>query len=178
MRKLNTLAEQLTANEIKKGNPFIPELIDIICPDAKKLTTLMAKGLDLSQICLVMEFIDTDLDQLLKHKIDFSEHHLVKIVYNSLCAIAFLHLSNIIHRDVKPANILISSDCNVKLCDFGLSRSLPMKCNFPADCDTSKLPDDFGNNLNSVKVRIKATEKYEQKRSQSLQTNSIWQQLP
>ena len=97
----------------------------------------MAKGLDLSQICLVMEFIDTDLDQLLKHKIEFSEHHLIKIVYNSLCAMAFLHLSNIIHRDVKPANILISSDCNVKLCDFGLSRSLPVKCTFPKEFDAS-----------------------------------------
>lgn len=168
MRKLNTLADQLTANEPRKGNPFIPELIDIICPEVKKSTPLMAKGLDLSQICLVMEFIDTDLDQLLKHKIDFSEHHLIKIVYNSLCAISFLHLSNVIHRDVKPANILISSDCNVKLCDFGLSRSLPMKCNFPADCDTDKLPDDFGTNLNSVKCRMKATERFEQKRSQSL----------
>ena len=168
MRKLNTVAEQLTFNEAKKGNPFIPELIDIICPDVKKPTELMAKGLDLSQICLVMEFIDTDLDQLLKHKIDFSEHHLIKIVYNSLCAISFLHLANVIHRDVKPANILISSDCNVKLCDFGLSRSLPMKCNFPGDCDTNNLPEDFENNLNSVKARIKATEKFEKKRSQSL----------
>jgi serine/threonine protein kinase len=74
---------------------------------------------------------------------------------------AFLHLSNIIHRDVKPANILISSDCNVKLCDFGLSRSLPMRCLFPSDCDTSKLPDDHKNNLNSVKTRILANEKFE-----------------
>jgi serine/threonine protein kinase len=174
MRKLNTLAEQLTANEVKKGNPFIPELIDIICPESKRPSQIMAKGLDLSQICLVMEFFDTDLDQLLKHKIDFSEHHLIKIVYNSLCSMAFLHLSNLIHRDVKPANILISSDCNVKLCDFGLSRSLPMKCNFPKDFDTSKLTGEFDNNLNSVKVRIKATERFEQKRSQTLQANSIW----
>lgn len=127
----------------KTANPFIPELIDIMCPDAKRqpsqnpinVNTLgtqtsqtspsKKEKMDLSQICLVMEYIDTDLDQLLKHKIDFTEHHLLKIVYNSLCALAFLHLSNVIHRDVKPANILISSDCNVKLCDFGLSRTLP-----------------------------------------------------
>ena len=165
MRKLNTIAEQLTQNKV---NPFIPELIDIICPDVKKPSPIMAKGLDLSQICLVMEFIDTDLDQLLKHKIEFSEHHLIKIVYNSLCAMAFLHLSNIIHRDVKPANILISSDCNVKLCDFGLSRSLPMKCTFPKEYDTSKLPEDPYMNLSSIKTRNKAAEKFEQKRSQSL----------
>jgi mitogen-activated protein kinase 1/3 len=77
-----------------------------------------------------MEYIDTDLDQLLKHKIDFKEHHMLKIVYNCLCAISFLHLCNIIHRDIKPANILIMSDCNVKLCDFGLSRSVPGNCRY------------------------------------------------
>ena len=36
----------------------------------------------------------------------------------------YVHSANILHRDIKPANILINSDCTIKLCDFGLSRSL------------------------------------------------------
>lgn len=35
-----------------------------------------------------------------------------------------MHSAKIIHRDIKPANILINEDCSVKICDFGLSRSL------------------------------------------------------
>jgi mitogen-activated protein kinase 1/3 len=35
-----------------------------------------------------------------------------------------LHSARIIHRDIKPANILINEDCSIKLCDFGLSRSI------------------------------------------------------
>jgi mitogen-activated protein kinase 15 len=30
----------------------------------------------------------------------------------------------VIHRDLKPSNILINSDCYIKICDFGLARSL------------------------------------------------------
>ena len=41
-----------------------------------------------------------------------------------LCAAQYIHDRNIVHRDLKPANILINSDCNVKICDFGLSRTL------------------------------------------------------
>jgi serine/threonine protein kinase len=51
--------------------------------------------------------------------------HLLKIVYTSLCAISFLHEANIMHRDIKSANILVQQDCVAKICDFGLARSLP-----------------------------------------------------
>jgi len=82
----------------------------------------------LSTICVVMEYIDTDLDQIFKHKIDFGENHMIKICYSTLCSIAFCHEANIMHRDLKSANILLSSDCNTKICDFGLSRSMAQGC--------------------------------------------------
>lgn len=52
------------------------------------------------------------------------DEHFVIILYNLLCSINFLHSANIAHRDLKPANILIDSECNVKICDFGLARSM------------------------------------------------------
>lgn len=45
-------------------------------------------------------------------------------MYNLLCSIKYLHESNVLHRDLKPANVLINEDCTVKLCDYGLARSL------------------------------------------------------
>ena len=35
-----------------------------------------------------------------------------------------MHSARVIHRDIKPANILVNEDCTIKICDFGLSRSI------------------------------------------------------
>lgn len=143
--------EEECNKENPKGNLFTPEIIDIITPKARSFKDLRAcdsissdsegnknnyllqndNYADLSHlksICIVMEFVDTDLNEILKHKIDFSEQHLLKILYTALCSLCFIHEANVIHRDLKSANILIHSDCNAKVCDFGLSRSLPQSC--------------------------------------------------
>lgn len=38
--------------------------------------------------------------------------------------IKYLHSANIIHRDLKPSNILANEKCEVRMCDFGLSRKI------------------------------------------------------
>ena len=54
---------------------------------------------------------------------EFNESHVTVILYNLLCAVNLLHSCNIMHRDLKPSNILIDSNCNIKICDFALSRN-------------------------------------------------------
>lgn len=53
-----------------------------------------------------------------------SAEHVTVLIYKFLCALNFVSSANIVHRDIKPGNVLIDSDCNVKISDFGLSRSL------------------------------------------------------
>ena len=54
-----------------------------------------------------------------------SADHSSSLIYKFLCALNYVHSANIIHRDLKPANILVDDHCNLKLCDFGLARTLP-----------------------------------------------------
>lgn len=56
-------------------------------------------------------------------KITFSENQISVIMHDILCALVFLHNKHhILHRDIKAANILITSKANVMLTDFGVSR--------------------------------------------------------
>lgn len=51
------------------------------------------------------------------------------------------------HRDVKPANLLIDRDCNVKVCDFGLARTTLEKPHGDEDGQaTKKLKSDLSRN--------------------------------
>ena len=72
---------------------------------------------------LVFEFMDTDLQKIMRSSQFMSEEHVKFILYQILAGLKYLHSANVIHRDLKPANILIScTDCTIKIADFGLSR--------------------------------------------------------
>eukprot|EP00919_Chromeraceae_sp_WS-2016_P072317 GHVR01171091.1.p1 GENE.GHVR01171091.1~~GHVR01171091.1.p1 ORF type:complete len:155 (+),score=1.16 GHVR01171091.1:706-1170(+) len=59
----------------------------------------------------------------LDKKILKDPHH--RFILYQLCkGIKYLHSAEVIHRDLKPSNLLLNSDCKMKICDFGLARSL------------------------------------------------------
>ena len=69
----------------------------------------------------------TLFDMLINSNEMLSREQAVILAYNLICAVKFLHTCNIVHRDLKPENIMITEHMEVKIFDFGLSRTLAMK---------------------------------------------------
>ena len=78
-------------------------------------------------IFLVVTWVDNDLKQIFNEvkPPSFDVGHVKIILYNILCALNYLQTANIMHRDLKPGNILVKDNCGVRLCDFGLARTVP-----------------------------------------------------
>jgi len=77
------------------------------------------------QVCLVMEYVEGHtLRQWLDHTGALPVREAIRIFTALLRALSVAHAAGLIHRDVKPENILISADGSVKVTDFGLAREV------------------------------------------------------
>ena len=72
---------------------------------------------------LVFEYVEKNLLEILQDSPRGLEPKLIRHFMYQLCkAIKYLHDQNVIHRDVKPENLLVNENMDLKLCDFGFAR--------------------------------------------------------
>jgi mitogen-activated protein kinase 1/3/mitogen-activated protein kinase 6 len=73
-------------------------------------------------IYIVSELMETDLASILKSPQPLSDDHSQFFLYQILRGIKYMHSAEVMHRDLKPRNLLVNSNCDLKICDFGLAR--------------------------------------------------------
>jgi mitogen-activated protein kinase 15 len=83
-------------------------------------------------IYIVTDFMESDLHAVIKGGI-LEEVHKQYVLYQIVRALKYMHSGELIHRDIKPSNILLNADCTIKLCDFGLARSVATTAGFLYD---------------------------------------------
>lgn len=111
--------EFLILRHLRNHNNII-SLYDVISPSDYE---------NFKDMYYVMEIMDCDLDNIIRSKQVLSEKHIKWFMYQLINGLHYMHSAGIIHRDLKPHNILVNSNCDLKICDFGLSRAVQYDTN-------------------------------------------------
>ncbi|CAO3645782.1 unnamed protein product [Mucor fragilis] len=77
---------------------------------------------DFNEIYLVQELMEADLHQIIRSGQPLTDAHFQYFVYQICRGLKYIHSANVLHRDLKPGNLLVNADCELKICDFGLAR--------------------------------------------------------
>ncbi len=75
---------------------------------------------------LLLELMECDLAAIIRSGQPLTDAHFQSFIYQILCGLKYIHSANVLHRDLKPGNLLVNADCELKICDFGLARGFSM----------------------------------------------------
>lgn len=88
------------------------------------IVSIFDVGADNDKHYIVMEYVDgITLKEYIVQKGRLDYREALDIAYQIADALQAAHEKNIVHRDIKPHNILVTEDRNIKVTDFGIARS-------------------------------------------------------
>jgi serine/threonine-protein kinase len=103
---------------------FIGEAKSVARLSHPNIVAVFDQGSDGQFLYLAMEYVPgRTLRSLLRERGPFSAEAALNIMDPILSALADAHMAGIVHRDVKPENVLLTADGRVKVVDFGLARA-------------------------------------------------------
>lgn len=89
------------------------------------IVSVLDVGTDQGLPYMVMEYVDgPDLKEYIRKNSPLDLHEVIRIMDQILSAVALAHKHNVIHRDLKPQNILMDKRGNIKIADFGIAVAL------------------------------------------------------
>jgi eukaryotic-like serine/threonine-protein kinase len=92
------------------------------------IVTVIDRGERDGRQFIVFEYVDGEnLKALVVREAPLAERDAVRLVLQIARALAFAHQHGLVHRDVKPQNVLLPEDGEVKVTDFGIARSLDVE---------------------------------------------------
>jgi len=92
------------------------------------IVTVIDRGVDGGRQFIVFEYIEGEnLKQLLERTGRLPLRRAVELAAAAADGLAFAHEQGIVHRDVKPQNVLLSNEGEVRVTDFGIARSLDVE---------------------------------------------------
>lgn len=79
---------------------------------------------DFHTLYIVTKLYECDLERIVSSGQTLTDQHYQYFVYQILRGLKYIHSANVLHRDLKPGNLLVNSNCDLCICDFGLARGV------------------------------------------------------
>ncbi|CAA7403747.1 unnamed protein product [Spirodela intermedia] len=76
-----------------------------------------------NDVYIVYELMDTDLQQIIRSNQPLTDEHCQYFLYQLLRGLKYVHSASVLHRDLKPGNLFLNANCDLKIGDFGLART-------------------------------------------------------
>lgn len=92
--------------------------------DAGEETVVDASGQEVQLPFIVMEFVEGRLLKDIIHDGPLEAAAAVRVIDGVLTALEYSHRAGVVHRDIKPGNIMITTTGQVKVMDFGIARAV------------------------------------------------------
>lgn len=106
-------------------NRFRQEARNVANLTHPNIVTLYDVGQDGNTYYMVMEFVESqDLKKLIRASAPFPVERGLKIGIQICAGLGYAHRAGLVHADVKPQNILVDNNDNVKITDFGIAQAL------------------------------------------------------
>src|SRR5436305_9012664 len=94
----------------------------------RNIVTVIDRGQDDDQQYIVFEYVDGEsLKELVDRTGPLPCRRAIELALQVAHALAFAHQHGLVHRDVKPQNVLITQDGDAKVTDFGIARSMDVE---------------------------------------------------
>jgi len=84
--------------------------------------TIPANTHQFRDIYIVTRLFDSDMDRIITSGQDLTDQHFQYFLFQILRGLRYIHSANVLHRDMKPSNLLVNANCDLAVCDFGLAR--------------------------------------------------------
>jgi eukaryotic-like serine/threonine-protein kinase len=118
---IKVLADSLAHDESVKER-FLREARSMAALNDPHIIQIYFIGDDAGQTYFVMEFVDGEsLGSLLKREVKLKPEQAAKIIHQTAMGLSTAHDKGVIHRDIKPGNLMITARGSVKIADFGIA---------------------------------------------------------
>jgi len=118
---IKVLAESL-AHDASVKERFLREARSMAALNDPHIIQIYFIGDDFGQTYFVMEFVDGEsLGSVLKREVKLKPEQTAKIIHQTALGLSTAHDKGVIHRDIKPGNLMLSGRGAVKIADFGIA---------------------------------------------------------